>query len=70
MKKNIIKILLIVVFAVSGCQIIPLEPVRDVKTDNLQKHVMELTSIGSRFNSHKKIDFAFYRQIQSQKFHT
>jgi len=67
MGKINIKILLVIVFAALGCQKIPLEPVNNINTGNLKKHVRELTSIGSRFNSYEKIDFAFYRQIQSQK---
>ena len=68
MKNYIIKVLLIFVFAIMGCQKIPLEPVSDVKTDNLKKHVLELTSIGCRFNKPGgDFDIAFYQQIQSQK---
>jgi len=68
MKKSIINVLLVLIFGVIGCQKIPLEPVNNVKTDNLKKHVLELTSIGCRFNKPGgDFDVEFYRQIQSQK---
>jgi len=68
MKNYIIKVLLIFVFAIMGCQKIPLEPVNDVKTNNLKIHVWELTSTGCRFDK-PGVDFdvEFYQQIQSQK---